>query len=96
MSASIDLSKIDKTRIVEGKNGGKYFNITIILNDTKDQYGNDVSVQVGQTKEERSAKTKAVYLGNGRLIYSSSVEEEAGKNPIPPVNSSSDNDDLPF
>lgn len=71
IAGSIDLNKIDKSRIVEGKNGAKYYNITVILNDTKDKYGNDCSIQQGQTKEERAAKEKAVYIGNGKIVWKS-------------------------
>ena len=93
ISVSIDLNKIDRTRIVEGKNGAKYYNITVICNDTKDQYGNDVAVTIGQTKEERAAKTKAVYLGNGRTVYSSDTPTQE-----PPTFKANniDNDDLPW
>ena len=70
ISASIDLSKIDKSKIVE-KNGAKYYNITISLNDEKDKYGNDCDIMQEQTKEERLAKEKKVYLGNGKIFWSS-------------------------
>ena len=70
ISASIDLSKIDKSKIVE-KNGAKYYNITISLNDEKDKYGNDCAIMQEQTKEERLAKEKKVYLGNGKIFWSS-------------------------
>lgn len=69
IAVSIDLSKINKNLIVEGKSGGKYYNLTILVSDKKDQYGNDVSVVDKQSKEEISAKAKKTYLGNGRVIY---------------------------
>ena len=37
ISVSIDLNKLDKNRIIPGKNGAKYYNITINVNDEKDQ-----------------------------------------------------------
>lgn len=99
LSLSIDLTKIDKTRIVEGKNGGKYYNLTIELKDAKDQYGNDVSTWTSQSKDERDAKQPRVFLGNGRTIYSS---EPAAVNAVPvsyqakPVTNVNDDSDLPF
>lgn len=33
ISASIDLAKLESAPIVQGKNGAKYVNITIIVND---------------------------------------------------------------
>lgn len=92
ISASIDLTKIDKTRIIQGKNGAEYYNLTIIVNDTKDQYGNDISVQQGQTKEERAVKAKAVYIGNGKKIWEGKTEPKQQSS----NGSANDNDDLPF
>ena len=69
ISANIDLTKIDKSKIIEGKNGAKYYNIIIMLNDEKDKYNNDVSIINGQTKEQRVAKEKKVYIGNGKIIW---------------------------
>lgn len=90
VAVSIDLTKIDKTRIVEGKNGGKYINLTISVNDEEDQYGNNVSLWQSQTKEEREAKENRLFLGNGKSLWSdsdkgskASKKEEA-------------HDDLPF
>lgn len=97
LSVSIDLSKIDKTRIVPGKGTAKYYNLQIFVNDEKDNYQNDVSVAEGQTKEERAAKVHKKYLGNGRKIW----EGRRANTPIagaphagtPPENP---DNDLPF
>ena len=64
ITLSINLSKLDKSRIIEGKNG-KYVNIVIWPKDT-DQYGNNLSVQQSLTKEERAAGVKAIYIGDGK------------------------------
>lgn len=90
IAASIDLNKIDKSRIVEGKNGALYYNLTIMCNDSKDKYDNDVSVQQGQTKEEREAKAKAVYLGNGKTVYDNTNTTKKEPTGTPAI------DDLPF
>lgn len=73
ISASIDLSKIDKSRIVE-KDGKKFYNLTIIVNDTPNQYGQDVGITTEQTKEERDRKENKTYLGNGKTVYSKEAE----------------------
>lgn len=75
MSLSIDLSKIDKSKITEGKNGAKYYSLTIELKDEKDQYGNDLTAWTTQTKEDRESKVNRTYLGNGKIIYSSNTEK---------------------
>ena len=60
---SIDVSKIDKAKLVKGEKG-TYLNITVWVNDELDKFGNIASVQQGQTKEEREAKQPKIYLGN--------------------------------
>ena len=75
ISVSIDLSKLDKSRIVEGKNGAKYYNLTINVNDQKDNYGNDASVTIAQTKEEREAKQPRTFIGNGKVIWSNNATQ---------------------
>jgi hypothetical protein len=46
ISGSIDLTKIDKEKLVNGK----YLNIQISINDNSDQYGNNVGID-GKDKE---------------------------------------------
>ena len=99
LTGSIDLNKIDKTKIVstnkEGKpfeNGAKYLNVVIWINDEADQYGNNASIQISQSKEEREAGEKAIYIGN--LKFPQSRDGEKAK--AEPVTSSKELDDLPF
>lgn len=68
-AGSIDLMKLNKERGREHKNGAVYFDVTIVLNDTPDEYGNHISIQQGQTKEEREGKAPRVYLGNCKLVH---------------------------
>ena len=67
MYGSISLSKLNEMAkaghkaFSKGKDGKIYFNVNVWINDTKDQYENDASVQVSfkdATKEEK------VYIGN--------------------------------
>ena len=92
ISASINCSKITKAKLIDGKNGAKYCNIDIIINDEKDQYGNDVSISESQPKEDREAKVPKVYLGNGRTVWEKQAEQSA------PTQSQSNEepDTLPF
>ena len=75
VNASLDLTKIEKSKIIKGKKGS-YINITMFINDENDQYGNNASVIISQTKEEREAKTPRVYLGNGRTVGNNQPKEE--------------------
>ena len=63
ISASLDVTKITKARL----NEGKWLNITISVNN-ETKYGNNCGVYENQTKEEREAKDKRNYLGNGKVV----------------------------
>ena len=62
-------------------NNGKYQNYILSIQDEVDQYGNNVSMYVEQTKEERMAKARRTYVGNGRVIWSSDGKIEVAPNP---------------
>jgi len=57
-TGKIDVTKIDKSKIFEGKKG-KYINLSIWINDEVDTYGNSMSIQ--QSTEKGDAP---LYLGN--------------------------------
>jgi hypothetical protein len=58
---------------------GKFKNYTISIYDQADQYGNNVAMYEEQTKEEREAKSKKTYLGNGKVVWTNGVVEVAPK-----------------
>ena len=92
LAVSIDLTKIDKSQIVEGKNGGKYVNVTLSVNDEEDKYGNNVSLWMSQSKEDREAKANRVFLGNGKKLWSDDAKRQGKVSKKQEVV----NDDLPF
>jgi len=70
---SINLSKIPKDKIkkinkdgVVYENGAEYVNLTLFVNDTPDEYGNDIKVAISQTLEERNMKAPRIYLGSAK------------------------------
>ena len=100
ISASIDLTKIDKSKVQTVdkngkpfKNGAKYLNVSITINEDADQYGDHASIKVNQTKDERDRGEPAVYLGNGKIVWQSDPQSNT-----PRVDNSASNaeDDLPF
>ena len=96
ISANIDLTKIDKSKIYEGKKG-KYYPITIVLNDELGQYGDTGYIQTEQTKEERDAKVQKTYLGNGKVVWTDgtvTLAEREEEKVLVPVDEQSG--DLPF
>lgn len=69
ISASLDLSKVDKSKIKHTDKGGQYYNFTIIVNDSADKFGNNVSLSDNQSKEEVATKAKKKYLGSGKVVW---------------------------
>lgn len=51
--------------------------ITISLSDEANNYGQNVSAYISQTKEHREAKKPLFYIGNGRTFWTK------GETPIP-------------
>lgn len=71
ISLSIDLKKIDRSKIKPGKKGQEFYPITVSVNDEEDQWGNDVSSYDSQSKEQRDNKEPKNYLGNGKTFWKS-------------------------
>lgn len=94
-SASLDVSKISKDKLVKGEKGN-YLNITISINDEEDNYGNVLTITESQTKEEREAKAKKNYLANGKLVWSSDGGSTAKSAPAPAPTPTVEETDLPF
>jgi len=90
INASIDLSKIDSSRIFE-KDGRKWLSLSISVND-ETNYGNNVGISIAQSKEEREAKQPKTYLGNGKVVWNSGTIVNAAKEEQEVV----ENDNLPF
>lgn len=79
IQASIDLTKINKEKITKHQNGSQYYPISIFVNDEPDKYKNDTQIMEGQTKEERESKAKKICLGNGKTVYSSTIQQTPKK-----------------
>ena len=56
---------------------GEGVKITISLSDQTNNFGQNVSAYVAQTKEQRDAKTPLFYVGNGKTFWSK------GETPMP-------------
>lgn len=64
VTVKLDVTKIDKSRIFEGKKG-KYLDlITFIDTEKEDQYGNHGFISQSVSKEEREAGVRTPILGN--------------------------------
>ncbi len=82
----IDVNKIDKTKLYNGKKG-TYLDATLFLNDQVDQYGNHGFIVQSVSKEERESGVKGTVLGNVKIFQKAEQSENQ--------NIGSDND-LPF
>tara|TARA_B110000037_G_scaffold27879_1_gene33053 strand:+ start:43 stop:354 length:312 start_codon:yes stop_codon:yes gene_type:complete len=99
INLSINLEKLDKSKIIKGKKGS-YVNLTVFAND-ETKFENNASVAQSQSQEEREAsKASGVYppyLGNGKVVYVSDAGVTvAEKSSAPQESSSDDSGDLPF
>ena len=65
VNVSLDLSKIDKEKVKDNK----YLNVIVALGNETNQYGQNASVYISQTKEEREAKSNRTYIGNGKVVW---------------------------
>jgi hypothetical protein len=55
------------------KKGSKGVELTISTSDKNNDYNQNVSAWVAQTKEEREAEKKKFYVGNGRVFWGDGV-----------------------
>lgn len=69
--------------------GLKGISITLTTNDTPDNYGNNVSAAITQSKEEREARKKKFYVGNGKVFWNDNKIVNAPKQEQQPQNSNS-------
>lgn len=95
INVSICLSDLPKDRITKSeKNGKKYINLVVDQRKEPDNYGNTHTCYVGQSKEEREAKTPKVYCGNGKeIVFKDAPKPNA---PVDFIGDAAENMDLPF
>ena len=55
------------------KKGSKGVELTISTSDKNNDYNQNVSAWVSQSKEERTAEKKKYYVGNGRVFWGDGV-----------------------
>jgi hypothetical protein len=65
ISLSIDVTKITKSKIKDGK----YLDVTISVDDQTNQWGKNASIYESQTKEERDSKASKSYIGGGKVVW---------------------------
>lgn len=103
----LDLTKILKQHIYQGKKG-KYVDLVLWENrDGPDQYGNEYAVKQSLPKEARDAGEKEPYVGNGKVMggggnggqsrgYSNTPGQRDPKGVPAGQHPADDDDDIPF
>lgn len=102
IEVSVDVTKITKSKLIDGKGGKKYANLIISVNDDVDRFDQDVSIWEKPTDKEKADKADKNFLGNGKTFWVNgngfkTAKDKKAKdsgNATPP--NFGDDDDLPF
>lgn len=99
ISLSIDTKKIKKSDLYKGQ----YLNLTVAINDQVNDYDQNVSAWISQSKEEREADAERKYLANGATIWTDGKtfqpekqKATKGKPKAKAKRVEEDDDDMPF
>ena len=79
--------------------GEKGIELTISINDEVNDYDQNISGYVSQTKEQRDAKAKKFFIGNGKTFWTDGKITVAKKKEVlqaTPITEVEDNNNLPF
>ena len=92
---SLRVDKLPKEKFIAGKDGAVYINLTMSVND-ETRYGNNASVMISQTQEEREAKKPRTYIGNGKVVWTDNKITLAEREEAKEVVQEAETSDLPF
>ena len=74
ITISLDVTKIDKSRLYKGMKGTYLDLTTFVDTETKDQYENNGFISQSQTKEEREGGAeRPPILGNVKVFFTDAV-----------------------
>lgn len=80
--------------------GEKGISIDISINEQANDYGQNLSAYVSQSKEDREAKKPRYYVGNGKCFWTDGTIEVAKKkeevHTAEVIDSKAEKNDLPF
>ena len=93
VNISINVSKIEKDRLFQGKKG-KYLDLTTFIDlDNLDQYENNGFIAQSVSKEEKAQGVQSTILGNCKVFYNDSKSTPAAQ---PAGDNAGDFEDIPF
>jgi hypothetical protein len=101
IAIKIDVSKIDKARLFEGKNGAKYLDAVVFVNPEQGQYGDNGMITQSVSKEERDSGVKGNILGNVKVLgdfadNNGGSQNQSGQQGKPNSSFDTDSDSIPF
>lgn len=89
----LNLTKCNvKEKLVKTKQGETGVWVSIWINDEPDQFGNTMSIHLNQSKEDREAGFKKIYVGNFKPNEATTTAPPQTENDTEPIEKS----DLPF
>lgn len=95
LSVKIDVTKIDKKRLYEGKKG-TYLDLTTFINtDETNEYGDHGFISQSLDKEEREQGLQTPILGNVKVFYTDQAPQ-APQAPQQAPQQDNFGDDIPF
>jgi hypothetical protein len=89
IAIKLDVTKIQKERLFQGKNGAKYLDVTLIP-VTNSKYDDDFMCVQSVTKEERARGVKGPILGNAKWFPKKEKPSDEPEVPDP------DDPEVPF
>ena len=100
VTISIDVTKIDKSRLFKGAKGTYLDLTTFVDTETKDQYENNGFISQSQTKEEREGGAeRPPILGNVKVFFTGEterVQQQTNGEWTAELKANSPDDDIPF
>ena len=75
ININLCLSDIPREKIFTSKNGKQYLSICVTERKEPDNYGNDLTAYVNQTKEEREAKQPRQFIGTAKNLKKTATTE---------------------
>lgn len=95
INLKIDVTKIDKDKLFEGKNGAKYLDMTVFVNlDEPDQYGNNGMITQAKKKDDTE---KGAILGNCKIFWRDQQHpQQTREQAKPQFDANNFDDDIPF
>lgn len=88
VSIMVNLDKIPTEEIRTSKAGNRYVNLDLMINDKTGRYGDNASISVRQTRDQRDAREPKIFVGNGKVVWTNGVvqiaERQQSRGPQPP------------